>query len=157
MRFLLLLLATTALQAELLRIEMDFGGMDCASCSDFIKNRFTKNPSVYSVDIDNKKGTVIIVLHPGNKVKFPMIRDQVQQSGYKINETRLVVMGQAMMDVGRTKLKLAENDILLLKDPGAMLREMITRKVLISGKLERVQSDNGMVDILVVNGATHAQ
>lgn len=136
---------------------MDFGGMDCASCSDFIKNKLAKNPGVHSVEIDNKKGTLIVALNAGNTVRFSQIRDFVQQSGYKINETRLVVIGQAIADTGRTKLKIAENDVVFIKDPDAVLREMITRKVLVKGKFAKVQAENGPVDVLTVTSAVHAQ
>lgn len=157
MRFLVFLLAAVSLQAEYMRVEMDFGGMDCASCSDFIKNKLSKNPGVQSVEVDNKKGTLVVSLNAGNKVRFTQIRDFVEQSGYKINETRVSVLGQALMDIGRTKLKVAENETVFVKDPDARLREMITRKVLVTGKMMRVQSDNGMVDVLNVTGASHAQ
>jgi len=157
MRFLLLFVTALSLQAEYLRVEMDFGGMECASCSDFIKNKLAKNPGVHSVQIDSKKGTLIVALNAGNTVRFTQIRDFVQQSGYKINETRLVVIGHAIAETGRTKLKVAENDVLFVKDADAHLREMITRKVVVQGKLARVQSDNGMVDVLNVTSAQHAQ
>jgi copper chaperone CopZ len=157
MRFLVLFLVAAALQAEYMRVEMDFGGMNCASCADFIKNKLTKNPGVHSVSVDDAKGTLVVALNAGNTVKLSQIRDFVQQSGYKINETRISVLGQAIMDTGRTKVKVFDNDVLFIKDPDARLRELITRKVLVTGKLVKVQTDNGIVDVLNVTDAKHAQ
>ena len=60
MRFALLLVCAASLRAEYLKVEQNFGGMDCASCADFVQKKLTTNPGIASVKIDNKKGVLVV-------------------------------------------------------------------------------------------------
>lgn len=90
---LMLLAAPATLRAEFLKIEITFGGMECASCTDFLENKFTRNRNVKSVQIDRQKGILTLELKPENKVRFEDIRDQVQQSGFTPKQSRVTVSG----------------------------------------------------------------
>src|SRR5262245_36137247 len=116
MRTIFLLLVAVGLHAEYLRIEQEFGGMDCASCANFVQGKLGKNPNVQSVTIDNKKGLLTVVLKPGNTMRVGQVRDFVQQSGYQPKDASVVVVGQAVMDRGRSKLKVSEKETILVRD-----------------------------------------
>lgn len=153
MRLTLLFLTVMALRAELIKVEQSFGGIQCASCAKFVKNKFAKNASVESVNIDEKKGLLTLQLKPGNKMKIGQILDFVQQSGYTVKETKVVARGKAIMNKGYASLLLGENDELRVRDPDTVLREFIMKRVEVTGEMKKVESEGQMIDILVADSA----
>src|SRR5690349_9268295 len=133
MRVLLLLCMTGALSAQVLRVEQAFGGMECASCADFVKNKLEKNAGVAAVNIDQKKGVVNVELKPDSNVKPQLIRDWVQQSGYEIKATTVKARGTVEMDRGVMTLNTGKDKLVLL-DHEFYLRELIRKKVELTGQ-----------------------
>ncbi|HUQ95092.1 MAG TPA: heavy metal-associated domain-containing protein [Bryobacteraceae bacterium] len=151
MRILLILLSLAPLRAEYLRIEQDFGAMDCASCSEFIQNKLNKNQGVQSVEVDRKRNVVRVILKPGNTVRVRQVRDFVEQSGFKPKETRVTVRGVAWVDRGITTLKIPElNEAIRVRDEEMGLRMFYNKKVEVTGRIESVMSEGSRIDILVV-------
>ncbi len=150
MRVFLFLWLAGALSAQVLRVEQAFGGMECASCADFIKNKIGKNAGVASVEIDAKKGAVVVELKPDSTVKPQLIRDWVQQSGYTIKETTFTVRGVVAMDRGVMSLRVAPNYDLVLLDHEFLLREQFTKKVEIVGVLEKAKLGGESIDAVGV-------
>jgi cation transport ATPase len=84
MRILIAALAACTANAELLKIEIGFGGMECASCAEFIESRMTRNRHVQSVHMDKEKGILRLELKAGNALRLDQVRDLVQQSGFTL-------------------------------------------------------------------------
>jgi cation transport ATPase len=142
------------LSAEFLRIEMGFGGMECASCSQFIQNKFSRNPGVESVTVDSKKSAVILKLKPGNTVRLSQVRDFVQQSGFTPKATVVVVRGIAQVDRGYTNFKVdGLEQTFRLKDPETLLRQWIFKSVEITGVAETITNDGQKIDVIEVQKA----
>ncbi len=133
-----------------MRVEQAFGGMECASCADFIKNKLEKNPGVAAVQIDAKKGVVAVDLKPDGKVKPQLIRDWVQQSGYQIKATTLTARGTVEMDRGVMSLNLDGTNKLVLLDHEFLLREQFRKKVEITGVLEKAKLGDQSIDAVGV-------
>lgn len=149
MRVLLFLCFSSVLGAQVLRVDQAFGGMECASCADFVKNKLEKNPGVASVQIDPKKGVVSVELKPDGNVKPQLIRDWVQQSGYQIKETTLTVRGTVEMDRGIMSLNLGKDKFILL-DHEFLLREQFRKKVELTGVLEKTKLGDTPIEALGV-------
>ncbi|MBI4905907.1 MAG: heavy-metal-associated domain-containing protein [Acidobacteria bacterium] len=149
---LLTLLATASFtRAEYVRVEQDFETMDCASCATFVENKLTRNPGVEKVTLDARKGTLSVVLKPGNTVKFAQIRDFVQQSGYKPKEARVIIRGTPRTKVGYVDFEMPElRETIRVRDNDTVFRETINKKVEAAGKMEKVESKGVMIDIFVV-------
>lgn len=149
MRVLLFFCMSGVLSAQVLRVEQAFGGMECASCADFIKNKLEKNAGVTSVQVDAKKGVVTVELKPGGNVKPQLVRDWVQQSGYQIKETTITVRGIVEMDRGVMSLNTG-NDKLILLDHEFLLREQFRKKVELTGVLEKTKLGDTPIEALGV-------
>ncbi len=93
-----LLFLLLPLRAEFLKIEIGFGGMECASCTDFLESRFARNRGVKSVHVDKAKGILTLELKPENKLRLDQVRDQVQQGGFTPKRIHVVVQGEAQAD-----------------------------------------------------------
>ena len=156
MRVLLFLCMTGALSAQVLRVEQAFGGMECASCADFVKNKLEKNPGIAAVNIDQKKGTVEVDLKPDSNVKPQLIRDWVQQSGYEIKATTIQARGMVEMDRGVMTLNFGKDKLVLL-DHDFYLRELIRKKVEITGQLEKAKLGESSVDAVGIKSAKAVQ
>src|SRR5882762_5375065 len=104
----LLALAPLSLYGEFLWVEMQFGGMDCASCSSFIQEKLAKNRNVQSVDIDAAKGLLRVTLKPATRMRPEQVRDLVQQSGYTTSQIRAAVRGTAAEQSGKWTLMVPE-------------------------------------------------
>lgn len=148
MKCFLLLLSALSCSAEYLRIEVKYGGMECASCTSFIQNKLGKTAGVQSVQIDGKTSAVVITLTPGNAVKLRSVRDTVQQSGFAIKEVKTKLRGIPKMDRGVLNLSIPEtNETVRLRDRDAKLREYVNRKVEIEANAEIVTSGGARIDI----------
>lgn len=156
MRVLIFLCLTSALSAQVLRVEQAFGGMECASCADFVKNKLEKNAGIAAVNIDPKKGIVAVDLKPDSNVKPQLIRDWVQQSGYQIKTTTIKARGMVEMDRGVMKLNLGKDKLVLL-DHEFYLRELIRKKVEITGQLEKAKLGEESIEAVGVKSAKAVQ
>jgi copper chaperone CopZ len=138
-------------RAEFLKIEQSFGGMDkCASCSEFIQKKLTANPGVQSVEIDDAKRVVKVVLKPGNTVKLANIRDFVQQSGYEAKEAQVTVVGVPVVHRGITNLKIeGQTQTLRVKDDGGFIREFTNKKVEVEGVVQLVKVNETRLEVMV--------
>lgn len=146
-----LLLFVPAIQAEYLRIEQPFGGMECASCTDFVLKRLTNRPGVETAAVDPKAGGALIVtLKPGNTVRLHNVVDLVQQSGFKPGESSVVVRGTLLWEDadGTPRLKVSDSETpLVLADQEKRLRREEAGKRL---EIEGTVSKDGAVESLKV-------
>lgn len=156
MRVWIFLCLTSALSAQVLRVEQAFGGMECASCADFVKNKLEKNAGIAAVNIDPKKGVVAVDLKPDSNVKPQLIRDWVQQSGYQIKATTIKARGTVEMDRGVMTLNLGKDRLTLL-DHEFYLRELIRKKVEITGVLEKAKLGEETIDAVGVKSGKAVQ
>ncbi len=148
--FLVLCAFTVGASAEFLKVEQAFGGMDCASCADFVQKKLTGNPGVQGVKIDNKKGMLVVELKPGNSVKLRAIRDLVQQSGYTPKDLKVTVIGTTVVDRGYTNFKVeGQPEMIRVKDKEGFLRELGNRKARVEGVIETSTVDGNRMDFLI--------
>ena len=158
LRTLLFLLPLSLAQGEYLKIDMSFGGMECASCSTFIQGKFGKNPGIESVNIDNKKHVVQMVLKPGNTVRISQVRDFVQQSGFTPKEAKVTVMGVASVEKGYTNFAITGlNQIIRLRDKDTVTRELISKKAVIEGVWQVITNDGEKLEVIDVDKAARAK
>jgi copper chaperone CopZ len=79
--------------AEFRKITLSFGGLDCASCAEFIQTKLSRMRGIESAAVDRRAGTVIVTLHADNRVRLEQVRDFVQQSGFTPGEATVEVRG----------------------------------------------------------------
>lgn len=130
---LLLVLLPALLEAEYLKIEITFGGMECASCTGFLETRFARNRNVKSVQVDKQKSVLTLELKPENKLQLELVRDQVQQSGFTPKQTLVTVRGTVLPNgllvagIGQT---------LATTDPKALLAPHAGKTVRVEGEVK---------------------
>ena len=157
MKVLLLFCLTGALSAQVLRVDQAFGGMECASCADFIKKKLENKPGVKSVEVDTKKGVVSVLLDPDNNVKPQLIRDWVQQSGYQTKDTTIHAIGVVDVNRGVMTLKIDGKDMFTLLDHEFLLRESIKRKLEVTGVLEKAKLAGADIEALSIKSTKPAK
>lgn len=148
---LLVMLIPVLARAEYLKIEMGFGGMECASCTEFIEGKFTRNRNVKSVHVDKQNSVLTLELKPDNKLRLEQVRDQVQQSGFTPKDTRVVVQGVAQN--GALTISGLEQQI-AVTDPKQLLSGYADKRVRVEGE---VKTGAGRSQTLVVSKVEAAE
>jgi copper chaperone CopZ len=139
-------------------VEQSFGGIDCASCADFVQKKLTTNPGIQSVQVDRKKGLLTVDLKPGNTVKLRQIRDLVQQSGFTPKDLRVTVIGTPVIDRGYTNFKIeGQPEMIRVRDKETYLRELGNRKSRVEAVIETATVDGNRMDFLVPTKADAAK
>ncbi|MDX1979052.1 MAG: heavy-metal-associated domain-containing protein [Bryobacteraceae bacterium] len=151
MRLLLMVLIPGLAGAELLRIEMGFGGMECASCTEFIESRMSRNRNVQSVRVDKEKGILRLELKPENKMRLEQVRDLVQQSGFTPKAATVEARG------------IVQPDGFLIPETGQEFKARDPHHLLkaLTGKRARLEADvetqPGRSSLLIIKKAAAAE
>lgn len=104
----LLTCSSSLASAEFRLIELSFGGIDCASCAEFVQGKLARARGVESVTVDRAAGMVTVKLAPDNKVRLDQVRDFVQQSGFTPKDAHVRVRGAVASQDGGWVLRLPE-------------------------------------------------
>ena len=94
------LLIALPLAAELRKVEMTVGGLDCDSCALSVDRVVKRIRGVDTATFDPKALLVTVTFKPENKVQLAAIRDAVKGVGYTPGETRIVARGSLTLDNG---------------------------------------------------------
>ena len=86
-------LLTLPLFAELRKVEMAVGGLDCDSCATSVDRVVKRIRGVDEATFDAKSLLVTVTFKPDNKVKLSAIRDAVKGVGYTPGETKVIARG----------------------------------------------------------------
>lgn len=131
------LLAAVPGWAEFRWVELQFGGMECASCSTFVEEKLTKNRNVEAVELNAAKGLLKVKLKAGTRMKAEQVRDLVQQSGYTVSEVRASVAGTVMEEGGKWTVTVPEPNAIyrlsLDAGMGKAMREHAGKAVVLEG------------------------
>lgn len=100
----LLILASGAIQAEFLRIEVFIRDMTCPSCTDSLVAAFKRMRGVDHVEVDFKEGFVRLDLAAQNRVGVEQAWDAIKRVGFTPGETKVAVRG----NVKDSKLEVPE-------------------------------------------------
>lgn len=101
------LLLTLPLCAELRKVEMTLGGLDCDSCSASVDRVVKRIRGVDVATYDEKAKVVTVTFKPDNTVKLSAIRDAVKGVGYTPGETKIVARGTILSDQGAWTFQVA--------------------------------------------------
>ena len=104
-RVLLLLLITLALQAEFLRVDVNFEGVGCASCINSLEGRLGRVRGVERVEVDAERSQVNIHLAENNRVRLGPLVSRITQDGTKITQTAVVAKGTITTDAEQTQFQ----------------------------------------------------
>jgi len=88
--FLVFFMLLAPASAELLKVEQEIYGMDCAPCAYGMEKSLKKMDGVKKVKVSLNKGTAIIDLKPGNEVTIEQIKEIVRRNGFTPKETRIL-------------------------------------------------------------------
>lgn len=94
----LLLLLGSGLRGEFLSVEMQFGGLDCPSCSGSLESAFRRIRGVENVQVARDRQAVRLQLKEGNRVRLERLRDALKGLGYTPGEATVEVRGKALGD-----------------------------------------------------------
>jgi copper chaperone CopZ len=89
-----LLVAVEPAHAEYLRIQLRVYGLDCELCARGVGFSVQRLDGVKSVDVSLKKGTLEIVLKPGNTFKMSDLRKRIRENGFRPMEATVTAVGQ---------------------------------------------------------------
>ena len=89
----MLLLARPA-RAEYLRIQLKVYGLDCELCARGVGASIHRMAGVKSVDVSLNKGTLEIVLVPGNSFKMSDLRKRIRDNGFRPMEASVTAVGR---------------------------------------------------------------
>jgi len=96
--FLSVALVTLPLSAELRKVEMTLGGLDCDSCSTSVDRVVKRIRGVDAASYDEKAKLVTVTFKPDNTVKLSAIRDAVKGVGYTPGDTKISARGNMTAD-----------------------------------------------------------
>src|SRR5713226_136906 len=108
--FFVLLTGVLPLSAELRKLEMRVGGLDCDSCAVSVDRVIKRIRGVDSASFDAKANLVSVTFKPDNKVAIDAIRDAVKSVGYTPGETRMSARGNLVIEDGKWRFKPAGLD-----------------------------------------------
>jgi copper chaperone CopZ len=94
------ILISLPLCAELKRVEMTVGGLDCDSCALSVDRVVKRIRGVDTAEFDDKKKLVTVTFKPENKVTIAAIRDAVKGVGYTPGETKITARGSLTQEGG---------------------------------------------------------
>lgn len=90
-----LLAAGLPAHAEFHRVEVQFQGTDCLSCTESLQGRLEPVRGVKNVTLDLERSVVTMELEAENKVRLAPLLSRITQDGTKISRTEVVVTGTA--------------------------------------------------------------
>jgi copper chaperone CopZ len=105
-----LLLTAAPLAAEFLRVEVNFSGMECASCAASVISRLERMRGVEAVNAALDRGRLEIVLKSGNTLRLDNLRDTVKNAGFTLGLIRVSVRGAAVKEGGEWKFQVEGSD-----------------------------------------------
>ena len=94
------LLLAMPLCAELRKVEMKVGGLDCESCASSVDRVVKRIRGVDTVMFDPKANVVAVTFKPDNKVTLASIRDALKGVGYTPAEAHMTASGDVKHDNG---------------------------------------------------------
>jgi len=106
-RLSILILAGGPLSAELLRVELSVGGLDCASCAQTVDRILKKIKGVETASFRAQDSVAVLDLKPGNTILLEQIRDAVKGIGYTPGAAKVTVRGQAREEGGKWRFRVA--------------------------------------------------
>lgn len=118
MRGLAILLLTLPLTAEYRWIEVEFGGIECASCATFLEGKLGRRRDVESVSMDRAKGLLRVTVKPAAALRPDQVRDQIQQGGFTPGAIRVRVRGVLAREGDAWSLRVEEADRTLRVEAG---------------------------------------
>lgn len=97
-KLVLLLIASCAMRAEFLRVEVFMKDMNCQSCSESLGKAFEKLRGVKHADVNFNDGTVALELADQNRVTLEQVWDAVKRVGFTPGDTKVTVRGAVKGD-----------------------------------------------------------
>jgi copper chaperone CopZ len=85
---------SNCLRAEYLRIDLKVFGLDCELCARGVAASIHRLPGVKSVDVNLKRGMLVIVLTPGNSFKMSDLRKRIHDNGFRPMEAKVTAFGR---------------------------------------------------------------
>lgn len=104
------MLASGPLCAELLRVELSMGGLDCASCAQSVDRILKRIKGVDAASFRTQDSVAVLDLKAGNSVRLEQIRDAVKGIGYTPGVAKITARGQARNEGGKWLFRLAGSD-----------------------------------------------
>jgi len=138
---LLTLLICSSLSAELRKVEMTVGGLDCDSCALSVDRVVKRIRGVDTATFDAKTNLVTVTFKPENKVRLSAIRDAVKGVGYTPGETRIVARGSLAATNGEWQFELSGVDGALKAEVPEALRKSAGADVIVEGTIPEKSPD----------------
>jgi len=140
---LLTLLICSSLSAELRKVEMTVGGLDCDSCALSVDRVVKRIRGVDTAAFDAKTNLVTVTFKPENKVRLSAIRDAVKGVGYTPGETRITARGSlaATGANGEWQFELSGVDGAFKADVPEALRKSAGSDVIVEGTIQEKSPD----------------
>src|SRR5438045_7442708 len=118
-----ILLASLSLAAELRKLEMTVGGLECDSCALSVDRVIKRIRGVDTATFDAKANLVSVTFKPDNKVQLSAIRDAVKGVGYTPGEVKLTARGSLASENGEWNFQPAGLDVKWKADVASDLRK----------------------------------
>jgi copper chaperone CopZ len=140
--FFFLIAGVLPLSAELRKLEMRVGGLDCDSCAVSVDRIIKRIRGVDSASFDAKANLVSVTFKPANKVGVDAIRDAVTGVGYTPGETQLSARGSLVSEDGKWRFKPAGLDRTYAAEFPSGLQPKAADDVVVEGSLPAPSGGN---------------
>ncbi len=104
------ILLALPLSAELRKVEMNVGGLECDTCALSLDRIVKRIRGVDSATFDPKINVVTVTFKLDNKVPLSAIRDAVKGVGYTPGEVRLKARGSLTQEAGQWQFQVSGPD-----------------------------------------------
>lgn len=81
-------------EAEITRATLTVDGLACPFCAYGIEKKLKKLPGVSKMDIQMKKGKVVLKMKPGESPTALQIKKAVEEAGYTLRKAQLTAIGE---------------------------------------------------------------
>jgi copper chaperone CopZ len=137
----LTILLALPLSAELRKVEMTLGGLDCDSCALSVDRVVKRIRGVDTATYDAKANLVIVTFKPDNKVQLSAIRDAVKGVGYTPGEVRVSARGSLTQEGGQWQFQVTGPDTKWKAEVPQDLRKQAGADVVVEGTLAEKTPD----------------
>jgi cation transport ATPase len=129
------------LSAELRKVEIALGGLDCDTCSLSLDRVVKRIRGVDTATFDAKANRLTVTFKLDNTVPLSAIRDAVKGVGYTPGEVRLTARGSLTQDAGQWQFQVSGPNTKWTADLPEDLRKSAGANVIVEGTLPEKAPD----------------
>lgn len=150
---LLKIFSLSGVMAQLIKVDQEVFGMDCAPCAYGLERGLRKMDGLKSVKVSLNDGKAYLKLASDNELTLQKIQEEVKNNGFSARTTEVTLRGELFKDGNDWKIKVNGETFKVSDDTNSdMLSKLNTGKIRIKGwvKDEEDGQLSGKWDIRII-------